>query len=381
MVNCSIAGVSSCISSNHAHALSGRAESRLHGRGVELELTMSEGKFTVPLIESDEALMETMTRPSQQVTDAVSAIEGDVLILGGGGKMGPAIAEMLVRAGKEKVIGVDLFPNPGPQEYLDGIGVQTVKCDLMDGTAVASLPDAPNVLLMVGFKFGATGNPALTWGVNSFLPAKLMERYPDSRTVYVSSGNVYKFTPIGPGAKETDDLDPIGEYAMSRLAGERLVEFCAEHNNTPTCIARLFYATELRYGIIWDVATKIKDGQPIDVSMGHVNQIWQGDAAGYFLQLFPQCQVPARVINMTGLEVLAIRDVATKLGDLMGVEPIIEGEESDTALLGDSSELAELCGPPPTPIDNVIEWVAWWVLNDMTALGKPTKYERRDGKF
>jgi len=342
---------------------------------------MSEATFTVPLLKSEDELMGRMSEPSPQVVEAVSKIDDEVMILGVGGKMGPTIAQMLVRAGKGNVLGVDLFPNPGPQEYLDSVGVKTVKCDLMDAEAVRALPEAPNVLLMVGFKFGASGNPALTWGVNSLLPANLMQRFPESRTVYVSSGNVYKFTPLGPGAKETDPVEPIGEYAMSRLAGERLVEFCAQRNSTPTCIARLFYATELRYGIVCDVATKIKNRQAIDVSMGHVNQLWQGDAAGYFLQLFPLCASPARVINMTGLEVLAIRDLATKLGDLMGVEPIIEGDESDTALLGDSTELASLLGPPPTSLDHVIEWVAWWVMNDMTSLGKPTKYERRDGKF
>lgn len=342
---------------------------------------MTNDKFTAPLLKSEEALDDKLSEPTPQVVEAVSKLDGNVMILGVGGKMGPTIARMLVRAGKEDVLGVDLFPKPGPQEYLERVGVKTIKCDLMDGDAVAALPEAAHVLLMVGFKFGATGNEALTWAVNAYLPAKLMERFPGSRTVYVSSGNVYKFTSIGSGAKETDPVEPIGEYAMSRLAGERLVEFCSRRNDTPTCIARLFYATELRYGIICDVATKVHNREPIDVTMGHVNQIWQGDAAGYFLQLFPLCDSPAKVINMTGLQVLAVRDLATRVGELMGLEPLLVGEESETALLGDSSQLADLLGPPPTPLDHVIEWVAWWVMHDMPTLGKPTKYERRDGKF
>ena len=333
-------------------------------------------------IKTEEELIDQMTTPSPAVKEAVAKIEGDILILGVAGKMGPTLAELLVRAGAKSVIGVARFSKPDMKDYLESVGVKTVKCDLLDDQALGDLPDAPNVYMMAGFKFGATGNEAMTWAMNTMLPGKVMQRYPDSRVVYVSSGNVYRYTHVSEGgADESAAVDPIGEYAQSRLGGERLVQFYSERNSTPTLIVRLFYATELRYGIVLDIATKIRGGKEIDLAMGHVNQIWQGDANAAFAQSFPLCESPARVINLTGRDILSVREIAQKLGRLMGKEPKLIGTESETALLADATECEKAFGPTTISPDQIIEWVAYWVSHGGETLGKPTKYESRTGKF
>jgi nucleoside-diphosphate-sugar epimerase len=322
-----------------------------------------------------------MTHPSAAVEKIMTDIRDEILILGVGGKMGPTLAEMIIRAGG-KVIGVDVFPDAAIQSYLEKIGVNTIKCDLLDDASVDDLPQVKNILLMVGTKFGATGNEPFVWTMNSFLPGKLINRFKNSNVIYVSSGNVYKFTPApGKGANETTDVEPVGEYAMSRLGGERVVAYHAERNNTPTCIVRLFYSTELRYGVIHDIGEKIRDGIPIDVSMGHFNQIWQGDACDYLIRCLSCCEVPAKTINLTGPDVLSIRAVAKQLGKLMDIEPKFLGVENGTALIGDSSELFKKFGKPTISADQMIEWVAYWVQHGGESLGKPTKFEKRDGKF
>jgi len=343
---------------------------------------MTKKDFTIPPIKNEKELIARMTDPSPEVREAVSKLEGPLMILGVAGKMGPTLAELLVRAGARDVIGVSRFSKPEMKDYLDSVGVRTVKCDLLDDQSLRSLPDAPNIFLMAGFKFGASGNQPLTWAMNTLLPAKVMQRFPRSRICYVSSGNVYEFTDVeSGGAKEDDPIGPVGEYAQSRLGGERLVQFYSEKNATPVVIVRLFYATELRYGIILDIAQKIHAREPIDLAMGHVNQIWQGDANAALVRSLELCAAPARIINLTGPETLAVREIAHKLGELMGIEPILTGTESDKALLGNAAEITKLFGPPRVSPDMIIEWVAWWVMNGMPTLQKPTKYEARNGKF
>jgi nucleoside-diphosphate-sugar epimerase len=336
----------------------------------------------LPPLETEEALIAQMTAPSEAVREAVGQLDGDVMILGVAGKMGPTLAELLVRAGARNVLGVSRFSDAAQRDYLESVGVRTIKCDLLDDQSLQALPDAPYILLLAGFKFGATGNEPMTWAMNTLVPAKVMQRFPSSRIVYVSSGNVYRFTDVtGRGAAEADPLEPIGEYAQSRLGGERLVQFYAERNGTPTVIVRLFYATELRYGIILDIAQKVQQGQPIDLAMGHVNQVWQGDANACLARSFPLCSVPARIINLTGPEVLAVREIAHRLGDLLGRQVAFQGKESPTALLGDASEAARIFGPPAVPPDQIIAWVAWWIQHGGPTLHKPTKYESRTGRF
>jgi len=334
------------------------------------------------LIESEEELIDRMTTPSEEVRRAVEELDGDILVLGVGGKMGPTLAELLVRAGARRVIGVSRFSDPAQQEYLESVGVETVKADLLDEVDLVDLPDAPYVYLMAGFKFGATGNEPTTWAMNAWLPGRVLQRYPESRIVYVSSGNVYAFTPTdGKGAAEDGELGPVGEYAQSRLGGERIAEYFSQVQGTPLLIARLFYATELRYGIVHDVTWKVYHGEPIDLTMGHVNQIWQGDANAYLARFFPLCSSPASVINLTGPEVISVRSIARQVGKLLGREPVFVGREADTALLGDASRLVERFGRPKISPDQIVRWMAHWAEIGGRSLGKPTKYESRSGRF
>ncbi len=336
----------------------------------------------LPPLRSEQELMAQMTAPTPAVREAVQALDSDIMVLGVAGKMGPTLAEMLVRAGAKRVIGVSRFSSPDSRRYLDSVGVDTVACDLLDDESVAKLPDAPYLYLLAGFKFGSSGAPSLNWAMNTLVPAKLMERFPASRMVYVSSGNVYRFMPVdGSGADEDAALGPVGEYAESRLGGERLVEYYAERNGTPTLIVRLFYATELRYGIILDIATKVKEQTPIDLAMGYANQIWQGDACDMLARSFPLCASPADIINLTGTEKLSVQAVAESLGERLGVAPIFTGEPEPTALLGDATRYVETFGAPRVPPEQIIDWVAWWVKHDGATLGKPTKYESRTGNF
>ena len=334
-----------------------------------------------PYLKNTGELIRQMTTPSAEAEKIIANINSEIMILGVGGKMGPTLAEMIVRA-SGRVVGVDVYPDENVQKYLKQIGVKTIKCDLFSDDQLTNIPDIENIFLMVGTKFGATGNEPFTWAINSYLPGKLMERFKKSNIVYVSSGNVYKFIPVkSKGSKEIDEIEPIGEYAMSRLGAERIVAYHSKRNHTPTAIVRLFYATELRYGVIHDIATKIRDGVPIQLDMGYFNQIWQGDACDYLIKCLSLCTAPATTINLTGPEILSVREVALKLGDLMGIEPKLEGTESETALLGDASELFARFGKPAISTDQIIEWVAYWVMHGGESLGKPTKFEKRDGKF
>jgi len=331
-------------------------------------------------------LIEVMTRPTPAVRNAVSRYAGDVIILGAGGKMGPTLAELLVRAGAaaggRRVVAVARFSDEGARARLDGLGVTTIRADLLEERALASLPEAAHVFLLAGFKFGASGDPCATWAVNGLLPARAVERYRRAEICYVSSGNVYAFTSVhGRGSSESDPTGPVGEYAQSRLGGERLAEHAARTSGARLFTARLFYATELRYGILHDIAWKVWSGEPVELSMGHVNQIWQGDANGYLARSFPLCANPPTTLNMTGSEVLSVRRLAHRFGELLDREPLFSGQEGETALLGDSSALMERLGPPGTSIETVVEWMAHWVRIGGASHGKPTRYESRTGAF
>lgn len=334
------------------------------------------------LITSEEMLIDRMTAPSPAVVEAVSELEGDLVILGAGGKMGPTLAELFVRAGARRVIGVSRFSDARVGAYLEETGVETVRADLLDERDLARLPDAPNVLFLAGFKFGATGNSPMTWAMNAWLPGRIMRRYAGSRVIYVSSGNVYAYTAVAEGGADEDgEIGPVGEYAQSRLGGERIAEHLSLEQGTPLLIVRLFYATELRYGIIHDLGRKIHDGVPIDLAMGHVNQIWQGDANSYLARLYPLCSSPAAILNLTGPDVLSVRSMSGMLGRRLEMEPNLTGRESDTALLGDARRLFDRLGEPEVPPERIADWVAHWIRIGGRSLDKPTGYESRTGRF
>lgn len=332
-------------------------------------------------IDTEAELINRMTMPSPAVTDAVGKLQGKVMILGIAGKMGPTLGELFKRAGAE-VLGVSRFSDPNTRRELEQRGIETVSCDLLDDEGLRKLPDAPHVVLMAGFKFGSSGDPAATWAANALLPARVLQRFSDSQIIYLSSGNVYPFTAVtGQGADEFHPVGPVGEYALSRLEGERLAAYYALQNGTPLLIVRLFYASELRYGIVLDLAQRIWARTPIDLEMGHVNQIWQGDANAYLGQMFPLCDTPTRVINMTGEEVLSVRTIAEELGQFMNVQPVFQGREIETALIGNATALFELLGQPTVSTSTLVGWVAHWVMSGGYTLGKPTGYESRSGEF
>ena len=331
---------------------------------------------------SEAALIDDMTTPTPEVVEAVRQLDGPILLLGVSGKMGPTLAELLVRAGAQQVVGVARFTDAEKRRYLEDIGVQTIACDLLAAEALKELPDAPNVLFLAGFKFGATGNEDATWAMNAALPGLVMARYDQSRIVYVSSGNVYAYAKApGVGADEDGDLGPVGEYAQSRLGGERVAQYASRVRGTPLVIVRLFYASEPRYGIIRDLADKVWQQEPIDLTMGYVNQIWQGDANAYLCRFFPLCDSPADVINLTGPDTLSVRELAEQLGKIMGKTPRFTGTEAPDALLGDSRRLCAEFGRPRVDPEQMLHTVAEWVMADGLSLGKPTKYESRSGQF
>ena len=332
-------------------------------------------------------LEDLLSAPTPGVVDTLSRLGGDILVLGVGGKMGPSLARMARRASdlagvNRRVLGVSRFTSPDLPTQLNGWGVETIACDLLDPAQLARLPDAPNVVYMVGMKFGTTGQQARTWAMNSFLPGLVAARFKGSKVVAFSTGNVYPLTPVHLGGSvETDDPAPVGEYAMSGLGRERVLEHFSRTNGTPMSAIRLFYAVEMRYGVLVDLAKKVWEGAEVDLAMGNLNCVWQGDANAMALQSFDHLSSPPLVLNLSGPEVLSVRRVCEAFGKLMGKEPRFAGVESGTALLGNSQLAHGLFGYPRVGVQQVIAWTADWVMRGGASLGKPTHFETRDGRF
>ena len=338
-------------------------------------------------IETVDELEAVMSAPAPAVTEVLGELDGDLIILGAGGKMGPSLARQARRAmdeagSKHRVIAVSRFGQGGCREALQAHGIETLACDLLDPVAVASLPDAAAMVFMAGMKFGASAAASLTWAMNTYVPALVGKRYAGVPTVVFSSGNVYPFMSVdGPGASESTPPEPVGEYAQSVLGRERIFEYFATALGTPVLLFRLFYATELRYGILHDVASKVLAGEPVALTMGHANCIWQGDANGMALRSLALASSPARCLNVTGPERCVVRDVALQFGARYGRSVAFEGKESDTALVGDVTEAMRAFGPSTVSLDALIHWVAHWVQQGGASLGKPTHFEVRDGQF
>ncbi|HSB55823.1 MAG TPA: NAD(P)-dependent oxidoreductase [Gemmatimonadales bacterium] len=332
-------------------------------------------------------LEELLSRPTAGLLETLATVPGDILILGAGGKMGPSLAMMarraLVALGRpDRVIAVSRFSEPGLAERLAAAGVEVRQADLLHPAALGSLPDAPNLVFMAGQKFGTHGNPATTWAMNAALPAFVAERYAGARTVVFSTGNVYPLWPVGSGGPTEDSsVGPIGEYAMSCLARERIFQHYALTRGTRALIFRLNYAVELRYGVLVDTGRRVLHGEAVPLTMGHVNLIWQGDANARALQCLAHTTSPATVLNVTGPEQLSIRWIAEQFGRYFGRTPLFEGTEAPDALLSNARRSVELFGPPAVPPDRVIEWTAAWLERGGRLLGKPTHFEERKGRF
>jgi hypothetical protein len=338
-------------------------------------------------ITSVQDLEDHLSRPTADDVSAMRALDGDLLILGAGGKMGPSLATLARRAAdlarsQKRIIAVSRFSDEKLRAQFSSQNIETISCDLLEPGALANLPDIRNVVFMAARKFGTSGSEHLTWAMNTFLPGLVAERYRNSRIVTFSTGNVYPLTPVKDGgAVESTPVDPKGEYAQSALGRERMFEYGSQRWGTPVAILRLNYAIELRYGVLADIGLAVFERRPIDLRMGYVNVIWQRDANSACLRSFAHCQSPPLILNLTGPETLSVRRVAKEFGQKFGVDPVFEFEESSTALLSNAGEAHQLFGCPSIPAIEMIDWLADWIGNRRPMLNKPTHFQARDGKF
>ncbi|WP_373084673.1 NAD-dependent epimerase/dehydratase family protein [Sneathiella sp.] len=334
-------------------------------------------------ITSIENLEELLSRPTPELTAELGALDGDIIILGAGGKIGPSLARMAKRACPEKkVYAVARFSNSGIADALAADGIEVVKADLMDRQAIEKLPNAANVMFLAGQKFGSSGAQSLTWAMNSFMPGLVAERFRDSRIVAFSTGCVYPFVSvISGGASEDLSPNPPGEYAMSCIGRERIFEYFSQRHNTPGRLFRLNYAVDLRYGVLVDIARKVLAGETIDVTMGHVNVIWQGDANVMALRSLAHTTPVTSPINVSGPETIAIRWVAEAFARRFNKKAVITGTEAEYAWLTNTAHANKLFGYPRVPLDLLMDWVADWLVNKREVYDKPTKFEVRDGNY
>ncbi len=341
--------------------------------------------MTLPArFETVEAVEDFMTAPSDALVADLAKTPGDVIVLGVAGKMGPTLARMAKRAAPSKrVMGVARFSEPGVREALVGAGVEPISADLLDRAQLENLPKAANVVFMAGRKFGATGDVPLTWAMNVQVPAMVAEVFKDSRIVAFSTGCVYPFVPVDSGGANEDvpPIPPPGDYATSCVGRERMFEFFSNRHGTPGRLFRLNYAIDMRYGVLHDIGRKVRDDEPIDLSMGHVNVIWQGDANAIALRCLAHATTPTTPINVTGPETIEVRWLAGEFGKLLGRQPKFTGAPAATGWLNDSRRMVEEFGKPSVPLARMIEWTADWLARDMATLNKPTHYEVRDGKY
>ena len=336
---------------------------------------------------SEAELEDALSTPSVGLLASLRSVPGDIVVLGAAGKMGPTLARMAKRAldalgRSDRVIAVSRFSSAKAEQSLNDAGVDTVRANLLDRDSVAALPDVPNVIFMAGQKFGTRDAPSSTWAMNVVLPSIAAERYADARIVAFSTGNVYPLSPTRDGgSREGDTLGPVGEYAMSCLGRERVFEDASARRGTRVAIVRLNYAVDLRYGVLVDIAARVLRGETIDLAMGYVNVIWQGDANDWALRCLAHAAMPPLVVNVTGRETLAVRALATRLGELLGRAPVFTGAEAPDALLSNASLAHSIFGEPSVGTNALLERVAEWVRSGNPLLGKPTHFEERTGAF
>lgn len=339
------------------------------------------------LIETEEDLEERLSRPSELDVQAMSHLEGDILVLGAGGKMGPSLARLAQRSAREagvktRIVAVARFSDASLAESLQADGIECIRCDLLDPGALAGLPDTQNVIFMAAKKFGTSGAEQQTWAMNTYLPGLVAERFRRSRIVAFSTGNVYGLQPVVQGGSiESAAPAPAGEYAQSALGRERMFAYGSSCWGTPVTILRLNYAVELRYGVLVDIALSVYHRQPVDLRMGLVNVIWQRDANSACLRSFAHCEAPPLVLNLTGPETLSVRYIAEEFGRRFGEEPVFDGEQGDSALLNNAGHAHRLLGYPTVTPSQLIDWTSHWITKHGRLLGKPTHFEVRDGSF
>lgn len=332
-------------------------------------------------------LYKQLLEPSDALVWDISKLQGDILLLGVGGKMGPALATLakqaIDKAGiKKRVIGVSRFSEPGLQNQLNKEGIETYSSDLLEEEELQALPDVKNVIYMAGTKFGTSGKESFTWAMNTYLPGRVAEKYKNSRIVVFSTGNVYHLTPVNLGGATEDLLPaPVGEYAQSCLGRERLFQYFSSKYNTPGLIFRLNYANDVSYGVLLDIARAVKEEQPIDLSMGHVNIIWQGDANEWALRSLNHCEVPPKIVNIAGPDTLSVRWLAEEFGKIFEKKPVFIKEEQSTALLSNAREAFRLFGHPRVTVKKMMELLVEWINAGGKILNKPTHFQERKGQF
>lgn len=334
--------------------------------------------------EIDESgLEDILSEPTEATRKTVATLNGNIVVLGAGGKMGPTLAMMLKKASAGKnIYAVSRFSDKTVKSRIEQIGVKTIEADLLDESSYSNLPKIENVFFLAGMKFGTTGNQPLTWALNSFLPGMVARHYKNARIVVFSTGNVYPLVDIKSGGAREDTIpEPVGEYAQSCLGRERMFEYFSQLYNTPITIVRLNYANEPRYGIIVDLTLKILNNESIDLTTGAVNLIWQRDANDYIIQAISLAESPPAVLNVTGPDTVFIRQLAGQIGRELNKEPKFISREAQTALLSNASYCFSLFGEPKTTLEEMVSMIVKWVTSGKKVLNKPTKYDIRDGKF
>lgn len=337
-----------------------------------------------PTAIADEAMLDDMlSTPSEALVETLAGLDGDITLLGVGGKMGPTLARMAKRAAPHKrVFGVARFSDPAVREDLEAHDIETVACDLLDEAAVNALEKTANIVFMAGRKFGSEGNQPLTWAMNVHVPAIVAQAFKDARIAVFSTACVYRFADVtGPGAREGDPLTPPGEYANSCIGRERMFEYFANVHGTKAVLLRLSYAIDLRYGVLHDIGRAVLAGEPVQIDSGHCNIIWQRDANDIALRSLALADNPAVPLNLSGPKVERVRDLAEAFGKHFGKEPIFAGEEQPQAWIVDTTKQQELYGEPEVSTETMIGWVADWLQRGGKTLGKPTHFEVRDGTY
>jgi len=338
-------------------------------------------------VSSETELEDVLSEPYSEDIELAFRLDGDVMLLGAAGKMGPTLAKRIGRAVEaggsgSRVYAVSRFSDDKVKQNLESHGLTTIASDLLSDTGLRELPDCRYVVFMAGAKFGTTGNEDQTWAINAYLPGNVIRRFPKSQMVAFSTGNVYPLVPVDSGGcKETDPTGPVGEYAQSTLGRERVLSFFARRNQTPLCLLRLNYAVEPRYGVLLDIGQAVYSGQPVSLAMGYVNVIWQGDANSAAFRALELCESPPAVLNVTGLRTLSVREIAEQFARHFDKDVAFTGEEATTSLLNNAGQCHERFDLPRVTVEQVIELTAGWIRSGGRSLGKPTKFQVRDGKF
>jgi len=334
---------------------------------------------------SQERLNDLLTQPSETLIADIKRLNEDILVIGAGGKMGPSLCVLASRAIRQvglkiKVKAVSRFSDKPSREYLEANGVECISLDLL--SEVNSLPDAKNVIFMAGKKFGTHGAEHMTWAMNSIVPAKVAERYINSRVVVFSSGNIYPLSSVlQAGSTEASVPAPVGEYAMSCLSRERAFDYYSQEMGLECFILRLNYAVDLRYGVLHDIANTILQAKPVSLAPTSFNCIWQRDANEIALRGLLRCSSPPAVYNVTGPETASVKATAEKLALLLNKEVSFNGQEQPDALLNNAGKSFAEFGYPSVSLDTLIQWQAQWLLSGGASLGKPTHFEEREGKY